>query len=137
MYYVVDTHAFIWYLADDSKLSRSARDIFDAAGRGEITLIIPAVVLLECIDIFDKKKVRLSFEELILKLSQANNFIVSEITWTLILETNRVKGLVISVFRNQEELKYPYGYRSKERFWLRGQLSERKKVCFLWLLQSF
>jgi PIN domain nuclease of toxin-antitoxin system len=92
MYYITDTHAFVWYLAGSSKLSQKSRDIFEFAEKGENIIIIPAVVLLECIDIADKKKVKVSFEEIIFKLSQANNFIISEVTWALILETNRVKG---------------------------------------------
>jgi PIN domain nuclease of toxin-antitoxin system len=52
-----------------------------------------SIVLLECIDIFDKKKVDLSFEEIVLKIFQATNFIFSEINWSLILEVNKTKGL--------------------------------------------
>ena len=48
MYYVADTHAFIWYLTDDTKLSRIARDIFGSADKGEAVIIVPAIVLLEC-----------------------------------------------------------------------------------------
>jgi PIN domain nuclease of toxin-antitoxin system len=78
---------------DSPKLSQGARIIFDACERGEAVIIIPAIVLLECIDIFDKKKVNLNFEEIVLKILQANNFIFSEINWSLILEVNKVKGL--------------------------------------------
>lgn len=92
MYYVADTHAFIWYLTNDSKLSRNAWDIFDSADRGESVIIVPAIVLLECLDIADKKKVSIGFEEVVFKLSQASNFVFSEISWSLIMETNRVKG---------------------------------------------
>lgn len=93
MYYVTDTHSFLWYLADSPQLSQKARAVFDACDRGEVTIIISAIVLLESIDIFDKKKIDLNFEDLVLKISQANNFIFSEINWSLILETNKVKGL--------------------------------------------
>ncbi len=93
MYYVTDTHSFLWYLADSPQLSQKARAVFDACDRGEITIIIPAIVLLESIDIFDKKKIDLDFEGLISKISQANNFIFSEINWSLILEINKIKGL--------------------------------------------
>ena len=31
---------------------------------------------------------------------------------------------VISAFRNHEVLKYPYGYKAKHCFWVRGQLFE-------------
>lgn len=93
MYYVADTHAFAWYLTDSPQLSRKARDIFGFAERGGAVIIIPATVLLECIDIADKKKVPVRFEELLLKISQGSNFIISEITLGIILETNRIKGL--------------------------------------------
>jgi len=68
MYYVTETHSFIWYLMDSPKLSKRARAIFD-------------------------KKVNLSFEEIFLKIFQATNFIFSEINWSLILEVNKTKGL--------------------------------------------
>ena len=93
MYYVTDTHSFLWYLADSPQLSQKARAIFDACDKGEATIIIPAIVLLESIDIFDKKKIDYNFEDLVLKISQANNFIFSEINWSLILEINKTKGL--------------------------------------------
>jgi PIN domain nuclease of toxin-antitoxin system len=93
MYYVTDTHSFIWYLTDSPKLSLKARDIFGSCEEGKVIIIIPAIVLLECIDIFDKKKVDLNFEEIILKIFHADNFLFSEINWSLILEVNKIKGL--------------------------------------------
>ena len=93
MYYVTDTHSFLWYLTDSPKLSKKARVIFDSCDRGEVTIIIPAIVLLECIDIFDKKKISSNFEEIITKIYQSTNFIFSEINWSLILQINKIKGL--------------------------------------------
>jgi len=93
MYYVTDTHAFLWYLSDSPKLSQKARAIFDACDRGEATIIISAIVLLETIDILDKKKIKLNFDDVVFKILQANNFIFSEIDWSLILKVNKIKGL--------------------------------------------
>lgn len=45
--YVVDTHALIWYLLGDKKLSKHALAIFQAAERGETRLLLPAIVLAE------------------------------------------------------------------------------------------
>ena len=45
--YVVDTHALIWYLLGDKKLSPTALSIFKAAERGETRLLLPAIVLAE------------------------------------------------------------------------------------------
>ena len=39
--------------------------------------------------------------------------------------------MVISGIRNLKELKYPYGYKTKERFRVRGQLFTREKVCLV------
>jgi predicted nucleic acid-binding protein len=44
---VVDTHALIWYLLGDKKLSQRALAIFRAAERGETRLLLPAIVLAE------------------------------------------------------------------------------------------
>ncbi|SRR3972149_409678 len=93
MYFVADTHAFLWYLTDSPKLSKRAVDIFNLGDQGKIVIIVPAIVLLECIDILDKKKVELQFEEIMFKISQANNLILSEINWGLILEVNQIKGI--------------------------------------------
>lgn len=92
MYYVVDTHAFLWYLADSPNLSRKAWRIFDLCDKGQATIVLPAVVLMECIDVLDKKKLSLRFEDLLLKIHQASNFIFSEINWALVLEINKLKG---------------------------------------------
>lgn len=93
MYYVTDTHSFLWYLIDSPELSRKARAIFDSCDQGKATIILPAIVLLECIDVFDKKKIDLKFGDLIPKILQASNFIFAEINWSLILEVNKIKGL--------------------------------------------
>jgi len=93
MYYVADSHAFLWYLVDSPKLSPKAKKLFNLCDSGKITIIISAVVLLECIDILDKKKVDLKFEKVISKITQASNFIFSEINLSLILEVQKIKDL--------------------------------------------
>ncbi len=45
--YVVDTHALIWYLTGDIKLSARALSILRAAEHGNTQLILPAIVLAE------------------------------------------------------------------------------------------
>ncbi len=93
MYYVADTHSFLWYLTDSPKLSSKARAIFDRCERGEVIIIIPAIVLLECIDILEKKEINLKFETIISKIFEADNFIFSEINWSIILQVTKVKAL--------------------------------------------
>src|SRR5690242_1528441 len=45
--YVVDTHALIWYLIGDKKLSKKALAVFQAAERRETLLLLPVIVLAE------------------------------------------------------------------------------------------
>ena len=92
MNYIADTHAFLWHLTESPTLSQKAKDIFRLADEGKATIILPAIVLLECIDIIDKKKVKIQFEEILVQMTQASNFVLAEMNWVLLLETNKVKG---------------------------------------------
>lgn len=46
-FYVVDTHALIWYLLNDKKLSSRAKAIFQAAEQNQTILIVSAIVMAE------------------------------------------------------------------------------------------
>lgn len=46
-FYVVDTHALIWYLRGDPKLSALAKSIFEGAEQNQTILIVPAIVMAE------------------------------------------------------------------------------------------
>jgi predicted nucleic acid-binding protein len=46
-FYVVDTHALIWYLLNDKKLSSRAKTIFQAAEQNQAILIVSAIVMAE------------------------------------------------------------------------------------------
>ena len=46
MDYVTDTHSLVWYLADDSRISKKALEVFEGTIK-EGSIIIPAVVLAE------------------------------------------------------------------------------------------
>jgi PIN domain nuclease of toxin-antitoxin system len=46
-FYVVDTHALIWYLLNDKKLGSQAKSIFQAAEQNQTILIISAIVMAE------------------------------------------------------------------------------------------
>lgn len=52
--FVIDTHTLYWHLTDPSKLSQSARRVFQEAGAGRATLIVPHIVLAELFWVFQK-----------------------------------------------------------------------------------
>lgn len=69
--YVVDTHALIWYLLGDTKLSQRALALFQAAESGETRLIVPAIVLAELYFANEKHKwfadYRIVYEDIVSK----------------------------------------------------------------------
>ena len=46
-FYVVDTHALIWFLLSDKKLGRNAASVFDAAQQNQTRLLVSAIVVAE------------------------------------------------------------------------------------------
>ena len=55
--YVVDTHAFIWHLQTNPRLSTSAQVIFEAADSGQAEVLVPSIVLVEMVYLADKKRI--------------------------------------------------------------------------------
>lgn len=54
--FVADTHAVIWYLSGNKRLSRKARAIFQKAVAGHGHVIIPSIVLVETIFLVQREK---------------------------------------------------------------------------------
>ena len=47
MRYVVDIHALWWHIDSSERLSHTASDIFQKATSGEVTIVVPAIVVAE------------------------------------------------------------------------------------------
>ena len=73
MFYVTDTHPFIWYLA--GRLPAKVDRIFESAEKGESIIFVPTVVLAECLHLAENKKIDLNFNELLRKIEICSNFI--------------------------------------------------------------
>ncbi len=63
--YVTDTHSLLWFLTGDERLGSKARKIFRSCDNGETTVVIPSIVLLECLYVCERKKVELKFREIV------------------------------------------------------------------------
>lgn len=61
MRYIVDTHALVWYIIDDPRLGNGARQILD---NPSAQLVIPTIVLAEAKHISERKRIPLSFDEI-------------------------------------------------------------------------
>jgi PIN domain nuclease of toxin-antitoxin system len=84
MRYVVDTHSLVWYFAKDERLSEKVKNILREAEGGRNEIIIPAIVLLEAIDIQEKKKIKFKMEELFNFIEAKENFKIADLNVLLI-----------------------------------------------------
>ncbi len=69
--YVVDTHALLWHLVGDRKLSSRAAEIFDAADGGETQLVVSAIVLAELYHLNQKRRSPLDFSDVFNELADS------------------------------------------------------------------
>jgi PIN domain nuclease of toxin-antitoxin system len=70
---VVDTHAALWYLADDPALSARAAAAIDAATIAGEPIYMPAICLVEAIYLAEKGRIPgIAVERLILALEEPN-----------------------------------------------------------------
>ena len=68
--YVTDTHSLIWYLYASPKLGKGALAAFEAVGRNEARLVVPAIVVAELVYIAERGKVAVDVDWVIRKLSE-------------------------------------------------------------------
>ena len=55
---VTDTHGLIWYLTDSPHLGASAAARFDACDRGEISVYVPTICVVEITYLQEKGRIR-------------------------------------------------------------------------------
>ncbi|MBN2541500.1 PIN domain-containing protein [bacterium] len=73
-YFIADTHAILWFIARDKKLSSKAHDIFKLAEEGEVGILIPTIVLAELLYITGKNKPPLELEQVISIIEDGSGF---------------------------------------------------------------
>ena len=55
--YVTDTHGLIWYLEDSPRLSEQAGKCFDMCDRGDCSIYVPTICLVEIIYLQEKGRI--------------------------------------------------------------------------------
>ena len=84
--YIADTHALIWYLEDSDELGREAGAAFDACDRGESTIYIPTICLVELVYLHEKGRIPLDLKKALDDhlASGLTNFITADLTPTVV-----------------------------------------------------
>ena len=74
--YVVDTHSLIWFIAENYTLSKRGSQILEKAEKAEVEVLIPTIVLAEITYIAQKKKVKITVNEVLERIQEGDGFMV-------------------------------------------------------------
>ena len=88
--YVVDTHALVWYLADDPRLGAQAEAVLNDP---EVTLIIPAIALAEIKDLANKGRFAHTLEDVLTVIGTNTRCLV----WPINLNVVRAAPLQLDI----------------------------------------
>ena len=93
-FYVTDTHPFLWHLAGDARrLGPAARTAFDQAEAGKTVIIIPAIVLAECLYISKKGRMKFQFEQVLGLLETALNYRFYPLDLAVVRKASDLSGI--------------------------------------------
>ncbi|MBI3661150.1 PIN domain-containing protein [Candidatus Acetothermia bacterium] len=90
MPYVTDTHALVWYMADDPKLSIEAKRAYEKADRGQDQIIIPCIIFFELLYLIEKKKLTIDFDGFIAMVSSSRNYQVEPVCLPIIEQSRLI-----------------------------------------------
>jgi PIN domain nuclease of toxin-antitoxin system len=74
---VADTHAAIWYLSADKRLSTSAKSFLDSAQRSTDQIAISAITLVEMVYLIEKGRIPAQrFSQLVVELNDPDSMFI-------------------------------------------------------------
>jgi len=91
--YVVDTHALIWHLTGDPRLGRNARSILERADRCKEVVLVPSIVLAECLYLLEKKGRGSLFLDLLNAVEAHPAYDIYPLTAAVLREMPNIVGL--------------------------------------------
>ncbi|MEX1255130.1 MAG: PIN domain-containing protein [Dehalococcoidia bacterium] len=90
--YIIDTHALVWYLTDDAKLSEQAASIIERSEHGDLTIAIPTIVLAELLTIVEKKRAPLAMPRVLDWMISNTGVVVYSFDLMVFAELVRIGG---------------------------------------------
>jgi len=93
MNYVLDTHILIWYFIGSRRLESKAIEAIDKCRFSGGKLLVPTIVLSECLDIAEKGKVQFDFNKMYQLIKDDPGFEIISFTVEIFDETVRIKAI--------------------------------------------
>lgn len=72
--FIADTHSLAWYFTRSVKLGQKALQAFRDSLLGKGIIVVPTIVLAEIMDISEKKRIKVDYEELLERIESSSNF---------------------------------------------------------------
>jgi len=94
MNYVTDTHGLIWYLTGNKKLGKEALNLFEKADKGDITIIVPVIVLAEIIYICEKREAGLKIQQVFDTIKKSLNYVVYNLDMDVLEKVTTIKDIL-------------------------------------------
>ncbi len=91
--FVTDTHALLWYLTEDEKLSKIAQGVFEKADKGEVDIVIPTTVLAEALFITEKHRVDIEFMDIIENIQNSSNYLLHPLDLDIVMKCHELKKI--------------------------------------------
>ena len=79
---VADTHAALWYLFGDPRLSTSAKAFIDQAANAQRKVVLSVISLAEILYLIEKNRLRLSAYDELRKALGAADYVIDEVPLT-------------------------------------------------------
>lgn len=74
--YVIDTHALVWFLSADPRLSNTVKELLVGAEENDFIILVTTIVMAEALTIVEKGKVRLTVSELVEAVKETERFTI-------------------------------------------------------------
>ena len=92
-FFVADTRSLVWYFTESKKLGQKALEIFRDSLSGKNIIFIPTIVLAEIIDIIEKKRISVNYEELLDEIEKGSNFEIYPLDVNVLKTLKEIKGI--------------------------------------------
>ncbi len=93
MQYIADTAAIIRHFSKTGKIGQSAKRILRDADKGENTIFVSIISMVEILYLSERNRIPLNFGEIKIKLLQLDNYGIIELDLDIVEAAKSVQGL--------------------------------------------
>ena len=90
--YVTDTQALVKFMTDEKVISQTYQNIFEDTDKGINSIIIPAIVIMEILYLFEKSRIPVGIFD-VEKLLESKNYIVEPLSLDILKVASEIDDI--------------------------------------------